>query len=367
MARRSPIVWIRKRIIALARQESNDGLMQQAREYLATAPQARDLWPGEGGAIDLQPFPTGRNTLTAAWDHPRHGPLVVRVWHAHYDHNSPGQHAEGARLLGEAGLKVPRVLLCDGSFATARRRGIAILVEERAAGTHGKRREAPRPGLAAALGDQIGRLHARRGEVWGTPWQADNEMRLPARYFARQIALNAERAVGALKVLDGAKLGAIADSLARDVAAFPFAAPRLVHGDFFSGNIIQAADGTATWIDFETVHYGLAGTDLVSARRWLGPHGEFDAFAQAWESRTGLRMDDFADECLLAARLTLLHKLAARVRRLKSISPENRRRGRLMGEQRSYEEGLLMLHERRDARMLSDVAFPGSIGSTMEP
>jgi len=343
-------------------------LLEAAREYLARDERARALWPEGGAAVDLEPFPTGRNTVTAAWNHGRLGALVVRAWHAHYDYDSPMQHSVGARLLGESGLRVPEILLSDGTFATGRRRGIAILVERRAVGEKMRRRKPVQPPeLVESLGAAIGRLHARTSAEWGTPWHGDNGMARPRRWFERQIALNAERASGGLAMLDAAEFRAVVDGILRDVAAFPFATARLVHGDFFAGNLIQAPDGTASFIDFETVHYGLAGTDLVSARRWLGPHGQFAVFQAAWEGATGLRMDDFAEECLLAARMTLLHKLAARVRRLAATAPTHPKRRRLEAEQRSYEEGLRLLHRERDVRMLADAAFPGSVGSTMEP
>ncbi len=304
--------------------------------------------------LALEKFQTGRRTLTLAWDHSEQGPLVVRAWAAD-EKDCPARHySTAAGLVSAAEVPVPEVLLTDDSGRTRCNYGIEVVVERRAPGQMMIRRKpVSDKSVVRLIGTQLGRLHSQTGDEWGTPWLDRNPMHSPREFYRNRVRRYGEDIGDGLRTLSRSTFGEILKTTSKQVEEFRFNGPSLSHGDFFAANLIQDGNGSVTWIDFETVHYGLAGIDLVSAQRWLGPLGQFDTFREAYEAERGVTLEDREEERVLSARLSMLHKLASRVRRLRKYSEDNPRRDIFRREQIEYEQCLCNLQEAGNPEVLS--------------
>ena len=115
------------------------------------------------------------------------------------------------------------------------------------------------------------------------------------RFFAeRRLLPQARRARDASR-LDRGDLVRVEALCARLPRLLPDAAPVLVHGDLWCGNLHACRDGTLALIDGGAVHHGWAEGDLAMLVLFGAPPPEFfDAYRQAagiddgWRTRAGL-------------------------------------------------------------------------------
>ncbi len=346
--------WRKLRLSGGSNAAGSEALLENVERYLAVE------IPAVLGASTttgiLEEFQTGRRTLTLAWEHSAFGPLVVRAWKAD-EKGCPARHcATASKIVGAAGIPVAEIVHTDDSAATRCEYGIEIGIERRAPGrTMVRRKAVSDDGVLRLIGSQLARLHAQTNDAWGRPWMARNPMKNPkAHYLERLQRYSADIGTG-LRTIGAEDFRAIVETTRRQIERFDFATPRLCHGDFFAANLIQSDDGGVTWIDFETVHYGLAGMDLVSAQRWLGPLRQFETFREAYEAERGVSLADSEEERVLSARLSMLHKLASRVRRLERYETDHPRIETFRREQIEYEQCLRDLQEAESPDVLSAV------------
>ena len=179
--------------------------------------------------------------------------------------------AEGLEALGAAGARVPRVLGADRD----------VLVLEHVTGD----------GDWADTGRRLAEVHRCTGEAFG--WHRDNVIGSlpqrndatddwPAFYAVRRLRPHLDHAALPSDIrrrLERATAGPLRELLDHG------APPSLVHGDLWSGNVI---DGT--YLIDPAVHHADRELDLAFADLFGGiPRAFWDAYEQAWPPDDGWR------------------------------------------------------------------------------
>jgi hypothetical protein len=268
----------------------------------------------------------GNNVYAYRWEHPGIGPTYARAWRYDLTVRCANEHRFAGGLLAEAGLSVPELLLCDDSLRTIRRYRLEVAVERAAQGSPlPKTQPVPAPILQAWARD-LAALHRQSGPAWGKPWRPTNPMVRPREYHINRVRLLKERLRRGRHQLRQREIGMATERLILQLERHPFVRPRLVHGDVTPGNLFVEGE-RLTWIDFGTVHYGLAETDLVLVRNWLAPLGQFDDFLGRYLELRGESVGNLEESLDLCQAFSVFEKLSARVTRLKrgTISPERER------------------------------------------
>jgi aminoglycoside phosphotransferase (APT) family kinase protein len=267
----------------------------------------------------------GSNTVVRRWATASRGVLFARAWRYDLRRRPAREHQTVNRLFGEAGLQVPRLLLVDDSFATLRRWRVEVSIETAATGRALQEAVetpagAPWGAIAERLGADLARLHGRTGSVWGKPWQREDAMADPRRYWRGRIEKLGRRCTGRTRELTAEQVGAALKRLGEGLETVALPAPALVHGDlspphvFVDGAASGEGEMRLTWIDLQTAHYGHPAEDLALLRDWPLPEGVvegvFDAYRRAGGSFDG---DAMRPAMALFAEWRLWERLSARL------------------------------------------------------
>ncbi len=302
---------------------------------------------------ELERIPTGRNSSVYRWNHPERGMLIVRAWPYDLTVRPARRHEEGGTILQHAGLRIPKIFVADFSMRTLKRYRIEIVVESSAPGLQFNRRAPFPPELLDWYANTLATLHKKTSSEWGKPWLPVNEMAEPRAYWLQRIEKFRHRIKDGYLLLSHEKVQQLLEQVTSGVEQFTFEAPVLVHGDLNPGNLILDDAGEVTWIDFETVHFGLVYEDLISVQRWLGPLGQFDDFMELYVAAGGVRLEEHKSGYVLFAKLLLLEKLRSRISHLGRDRVGKKSPAVLREEQYQYETWLGELLEHEDPACLS--------------
>ncbi|MBI5155221.1 phosphotransferase, partial [Candidatus Poribacteria bacterium] len=231
--------------------------------------------------------PAGRNSCVHRWEHAAFGTFYARAWRYNVLERPAYSHTVAARLLNDAGLRVPEVVLMDDSFPTLRRFRLEAVIERAAVGEHFRTAESLPPAALALWARDLARIHATTGPHWGRPWQPFNESADPRRFWDERIDKLTRRILGnpgTLKINQVTRAGRFTR---QRIQKFAFDQPRLVHGDVSPGNLFFDGDGSLTWIDLRTVHFGVPMEDLWNVRNWLAPVRLFETFMDHYTEAGG--------------------------------------------------------------------------------
>jgi fructosamine-3-kinase len=222
------------------------------------------------------------------------------------DPDTLGDGLHRIRLADGRRAVVKRRRDAPAGFFAAEARGLAALAESRTlrvpqvwgCETHGIVLEDLGNGRAGAAdwqqaGERLARLHRVRGASFGldTPgWCGDSPLdNTPGtdghRFFAERRLLPQARRAHDSGLLSVAEVTRIERLCLRLPALLPEAAPVLVHGDLWTGNLHACANGELALIDGGAVHHGWAETDLAMLTLFGEPPAGFFA---AYESTAGI-------------------------------------------------------------------------------
>jgi fructosamine-3-kinase len=183
-----------------------------------------------------------------------------------------------AALRDASGLRTPTVLgVCEG--------GIAL--EDLGQGRAG-------PSDWASAGRALARQHAHTSKCFGFAHSGyigdspqDNRQETDGhRFFAEQRLWPQAQRAAATGLLDRGSLRQLERLCAHLRERLPRAAPALLHGDLWLGNMHACASGELALIDAGATHYGWPAADLAMLTLFGSPPA---GFFTAYESEGGLR------------------------------------------------------------------------------
>lgn len=258
------------------------------------------------------------------WHTPSGETLYARFWGGRQKKDPVLQQLGAGRELEAAGLTIPRVVFADRSRATAMRWGFETTVEtsapEVAMTPDGNAEQLP------LLARDLARLHTRRSDRWGRPWIPGASTAQPPRsHWQTRLKAFRKRITPRSTGLSAGEIASCMERLEEGIQRQANYEPVLVHGDLFRGHIYVGEDGGLTWIDLETVKYGLPEWDLGNIRLWLNAE-EFDRFLETYQQARGEALDP--DRIETAGLYAHMRRLYKRVRKAR-VSKEKRRRAQI--------------------------------------
>ena len=321
----------------LFRPVSTRRLGPKLQEYLLREPIAGQAVPPYAPGV-ISKAGTGRNAIVRFWEHPVLGALFARAWRYDFRIRPAREHRHAGGLFREAGLRVPELLLLDDSFRTMRRYRLELVIERAAPGQSAEMIRPLPPELLQTWAGELVRLHSQRSLRWGKPWCPVNEAEDPKAFWTGRLAKFRHRIPGNVAILTDKQVRDGLHETEGRLRAFQFERPALVHGDINPDNLFVDPQAGITWIDFGTVHYGLAAEDLVCIYKWLEPLGLFEEFSKHYEAAGGAPQASWQPGFDLMERLMAFEKLSSRiVKTTHRAHITGKKRARLLDEQEFYE------------------------------
>lgn len=261
---------------------------------------------------------------------------VIHAWRFSRRSRQARNHAEGAGVMAQAGVRVPRVVLVENSWRCGLRYGVELVVEEEVGGSPAKADRVRSPRFLDHLARDVARIHSVKSDVAGKPWQEHGE-RDPRRYWEKRVARLAERGGQGAGDIGASEIAACVRLMQEKLARIEFSTPVMVHGDLKQSNLLLDENDEITFIDFGTLHFGHPAGDLAVVKNWAVRHGIFEEFARLYEQHGGAPVGAMAEAIAFFDILVPLEKIHRRARGLRrgrgKVGPE-----RMQAEKDRYEE-----------------------------
>lgn len=290
----------------------------------------------------MEPLVQESTITVVRWTAEPRGTFYARFWGGRQSREPVLRHAGAVREMRAAGLNTPEIVLADRSWATALRWGFECTVETAAPGAAlSVSRDSDQ---IALLARDLARLHTRKGNDWGRPWIPGGSTPQPPRSdWERRLESFRGRITPDTSGLARVELARCFDAMRDYIDRQLERRPVLIHGDVFRNHVYVRDDGSLTWIDLETVKYGLPEWDLGNARLWLNAE-TFELLIHGYEVARGESVD--RTQIRMAALYSQVKGLYKRIRKTRLLeehggSPDERQR--LMNRRNRMEQEIRSL------------------------